>query len=444
MKHLLKSAVVILWVAIYFPAQAQQSVALYCWNPSGSQATNNQYVPCNSINPLVVSISPGTPSFTVTANQGGAPWSENITQFGGSNVQTGIGIGGTGVPRVTVSSDSFPATQAISLADTATAGTITATDVLAPAPTGNGVLIGTAPSANSFVALQVQGGSSAVTIQITGTATGTYYFEDSSDSTTGSDGNWAALVYRQVGLVADTPTFSTTTIGEFRGNNAGLKWVRVRNVGGTTPNNPIVIRTSNGGGGVFLNSPLPGQASGQNATAPSLWLQSGCQFNTSPSTISSGNGSALQCDNVGDLKVTTVPGGGLPLGPSADTGARPVIPTSTSNALGGITPVASSSAGSSLVLKASAGNFYSGSAVNATSTAGFCLIINATSAPTTGSAVAPLAFAVLPASGQCSIGNDAGIPSVFSTGITFLVSSNASPFTFTSGAITAAISGKVK
>jgi hypothetical protein len=115
----------------------------------------------------------------------------------------------------------------------------------------------------------------------------------------------------------------------------------------------------------------------------------------------------------------------------------------SSASVDGITPVASGSAGASLVLKASAGNFYSGSAVNTTATAGFCLIVNSTSAPTTGSAVTPLMFAVLPANGSCSLGMDSGIPSVFSTGITFLVSSNASPFTFTSGTITAAISGKV-
>lgn len=43
---------------------------------------------------------------TVTANQGGAPWSENITQFGGNAIVTGTGISGLGIPRVTVANDS--------------------------------------------------------------------------------------------------------------------------------------------------------------------------------------------------------------------------------------------------------------------------------------------------------------------------------------------------
>lgn len=45
-------------------------------------------------------------SGTITANQGTTPWTENVSQFGGSNVVTGVGSSGAGIPRVTVSSDS--------------------------------------------------------------------------------------------------------------------------------------------------------------------------------------------------------------------------------------------------------------------------------------------------------------------------------------------------
>lgn len=45
-------------------------------------------------------------SGTVTVNQGTSPWVENVSQFGGSNVVTGTGTSGAGIPRVTVSSDS--------------------------------------------------------------------------------------------------------------------------------------------------------------------------------------------------------------------------------------------------------------------------------------------------------------------------------------------------
>lgn len=63
-----------------------------------------------------VTANAGTGSFTVaqataanllcTASQGGAPWAQNITQFGGTNVSTGTGASGAGIPRVTISNDS--------------------------------------------------------------------------------------------------------------------------------------------------------------------------------------------------------------------------------------------------------------------------------------------------------------------------------------------------
>jgi hypothetical protein len=45
-------------------------------------------------------------SNTPSVGQNGAPWSQNVTQFGGNAVVTGTGASGVGVPRITVSSDS--------------------------------------------------------------------------------------------------------------------------------------------------------------------------------------------------------------------------------------------------------------------------------------------------------------------------------------------------
>lgn len=42
----------------------------------------------------------------VPISQSGSNWSSNIAQFGGNAVVTGTGVGGNGIPRVTVSSDS--------------------------------------------------------------------------------------------------------------------------------------------------------------------------------------------------------------------------------------------------------------------------------------------------------------------------------------------------
>lgn len=74
-------------------------------------------------------------SIPVAATQSGAPWAENVTQFGGVNLSTGTGISGTGIPRVTVSSDSFPATQAVS-GTVAISGTVPVSAVALPLPSG--------------------------------------------------------------------------------------------------------------------------------------------------------------------------------------------------------------------------------------------------------------------------------------------------------------------
>ena len=41
-----------------------------------------------------------------SVTQGTSPWVDNITQFGGTNLSTGTGVGGAGIPRMTISSDS--------------------------------------------------------------------------------------------------------------------------------------------------------------------------------------------------------------------------------------------------------------------------------------------------------------------------------------------------
>lgn len=52
---------------------------------------------------IVMSISPNN---TVGVVQSSTPWLDDITRFGGTNLSTGTGNGGAGIPRVTVSQDS--------------------------------------------------------------------------------------------------------------------------------------------------------------------------------------------------------------------------------------------------------------------------------------------------------------------------------------------------
>ena len=111
-------------------------------------------------------------------------------------------------------------------------GTITAADIVVGAPGGAGLLVSGASTAGSTVTLLCPGGDSAWTIQMLGTFGGTtLYFEESIDSTTGADGNWINVNGRQTGVVNTVLAGGVTSIGIYRGNTAGAKYIRVRAVG---------------------------------------------------------------------------------------------------------------------------------------------------------------------------------------------------------------------
>jgi hypothetical protein len=158
----------------------------------------------------------------------------------------------------------------------------------------------------------------------------------------------------------------------------------------------------------------------------------------------------------GTSAATAVPVQGVTGGVAApvtdSTGANfASVVTAISNAA--ITPttaaapaVSASASVTSLVLKASAtistGGVKYFHAENATSTAGYCILYNGTTAPSTGALTAAnvLAFQRLPASTYCDW-NATNIPIAASTGAVVLVSSAVTPFTYTTGTITAAIYG---
>lgn len=84
----------------------------YLGNGISSQSSGSQRPLDVGVNVSGVQVDPrsiraltsGTDSIACT--QSTVPWADNITQFGGTNLSTGTGTGGAGIPRVTVSSDS--------------------------------------------------------------------------------------------------------------------------------------------------------------------------------------------------------------------------------------------------------------------------------------------------------------------------------------------------
>lgn len=142
-------------------------------------------------------------------------------------------------------------------ADAFATGTITATDTVAPAPQGAGAFVNGSSPAASLVALACPGGDSAWAVQITGLTSGTLYFEESLDSTTGIDGNWIAVNGRQTGVVNTVLGIFASANGMYRGNTSGVKYVRVRSAGILVGTPAIIIRISGGSGAIFLNASVP-------------------------------------------------------------------------------------------------------------------------------------------------------------------------------------------
>lgn len=76
---------------------------------NGTTGTGSQRVTIASDNTAFsvnATLSAETTKVIGTVNQGTSPWVANVSQFGGTNISTGTGAGGSGIPRVTVSNDS--------------------------------------------------------------------------------------------------------------------------------------------------------------------------------------------------------------------------------------------------------------------------------------------------------------------------------------------------
>lgn len=104
----------------------------------------------------------------------------------------------------------------------------------------------------------------------------------------------------------------------------------------------------------------------------------------------------------------------------------------------GVAPAVSAGNVAALVVKAAPGTQLQVVATNATSTAGLLIGYNAIAAPSAGALTAALVLdcVALPASGSAVINDKPGPGTNYSIGITYLLSSAASCYTYTTGTIT--------
>lgn len=208
---------------------------------------------------------------------------------------------------------------------------------------------------------------------------------------------------------------------------------------------------------LFIPTLAPAQ---QTYVAPPVGL--GCAYNSVLPTLSTGFAGWVQCDSAGRLLIdsagtgtSTVQGpgtAGTPSGgvlsvqgvsggtPLPTAGTATIVPLSTSAAA--VSHASTSALATSLVAKASAGNLFAYNCTAITGgSPGYCIVYNGTAAPSTGALTGTLVLdqCYFPATAQGCALSRTPYGAQYSTGIVILVTSATTPYTYTTGVDTAAI-----
>jgi len=284
------------------------------YNSSAPSPTAGQTLPCqtDSSGRLIVSVNAST-----------ATLSNNITQFGGSNVVTGTGASGSGIPRVTVSNDSTVGL----VAGSATVGKV---DVLGNA----GAIMDFAGQNASSPANALLTGCQFNTSPTTITSTNSSPVQcDNAGNTlvnlktaipAGTNVIGKIDVLGNAGAAFDQATGSAVpanglyaginVAGNLRGwtgvNPSGSIYagqVDLASVAGTTASTAAsgVLKV-----GVVGNANGAMDAAGANQSAPANELIVGGIYQSSPAAVTAGNVSQLQIDNHGSMRGVIMDGAG--------------------------------------------------------------------------------------------------------------------------------------
>jgi hypothetical protein len=155
----------------------------------------------------------------------------------------------------------------VSYTNTTGSGTFTAVDAVVAAPVGDGTIVTGASTAGSVIAVAIPAGHVAWTLLLKGLTASqtamTIYSEASTNSTTGTDGDWVEIKGRRTGTAPGTESvnYAFQSNGYYRGNAAGFTWFRVRLLGSFTAGATAAITLTKGQGATFLNSGIPAGSS---------------------------------------------------------------------------------------------------------------------------------------------------------------------------------------
>jgi hypothetical protein len=228
-------------------------------------------------------------------------------------------VGQIGVVTLAPETTKIIGTVNVAPSQSSATGTIIAADTAVAAPSQDGSLRTGVPSVGSTVVINAVAQDSSWVVEITGALGGaTFYFEGTTSSTNGVDGNWTAINGRQT-KTDTTLSTSTTSAGVFRGNLSGMDYFRVRAISGVAITALINIRIGQGSGAVFLNASLPEgtneigsigniqKLGGQDVAMGSGSVTAGTQR----ITIATGTSLVLGSGNAVIGKVTIAPGDSL-------------------------------------------------------------------------------------------------------------------------------------
>jgi hypothetical protein len=161
-----------------------------------------------------------------------------------------------------------------------------------------------------------------------------------------------------------------------------------------------------------------------------------------PASVSVGTGAQGASSPRVTVAIDTATIAGSAPGPAADTASVPSVLSPTSSSTAAMGHASTTALGTSLVGKASAGNLYG---FNCTGIAGgapgYCIVYNGTTAPATGALTGAnvLDFCYFNSTpGGCSLSRHP-LAVNYSVGIVVLISTAASPYTYTTGTDTGAI-----
>lgn len=210
---------------------------------------------------------------------------------------------------------------------------------------------------------------------------------------------FAALALACPFAVSQQPVNNAQVSGTAISTNNGVSGAGTQRVNISSDNTAFQVKILGNGGNAV-------DAAGQNASSPAGEILVGAQFNTTPTTLSTGNMSPLQMDSSGKLLVNCT-------GCSAGSTVQ-LVPATT----GGLTLSHLVSAGSTNAtsLKASAGQLYGASIYNNAGYPVFLKFYNLATAPTVGTST--IVFEVpVQAGTEREVHSDIGL--AFGTGIAY-------------------------